>query len=402
MRTLVYFAILFFSLCSFGQDNDPLTIKNWGEKDLWPKVEDDRSNIYKERLKDKRANLAGTPEKCLAVEVADRQYRIDWQPKWHYHGVGGPRLPDAAISPDRSIVALIENTGKPDAPSGSRIVLYNVYNFKVVKIIEQKECKISRICFIPDSASLACFVEAQKCFKQKPRLIIVDLATGENIGEAYLPEPVSDMASSLTGEIVAVRMQNGGISVFNTSDLKTPPRTVKDCQNGKCLTINSDRGQLVAPVGSQVKMFNLETLRPNAMSEFGLPAGFSPDKIKMIEEQSYILLEKHKKLLYARNLKVRTVADDPDITFDFQPETKTLAVGMLHKQKLQLYTIPGLEELKAVEPGNLRPKTRGDIIMLAFTTKAMNLIVLDNHGNLYLMTKPKRRWEKKLLISAKK
>ncbi len=413
-----------------GADAPPV-IKNWKDSTIKTKVEAICDNIFQERINNQEV-LKDTPKKCMATAVADLEHKTIWQPKWHYSGAGTIRLPDAKTSPDRSVLTIIENIGKPGTPSSSRIVMINCYNFEILRVIKLPEQLLTTICYIPGTNQLIAAIDRQQRLKQSFGFMIIDL-TGSN-----LPRKIKT-----SGKITAMTCSNKNLFtvtadnklvMFNLASPAEPPVKIAADKNITALAFDSATDRLLIAGNRQLNYLKMSTMAPDIYAETELTAGFAPNKIILTNSKGdCILIEEDRRFIFARNRQTRAFSKTPGTAADVALTKQLLAISIRHKQLLQLYQLPISTELKPCEPRKLKPKTGGDIIMLAFlpeppkkikpapTVKAktrikqskkktkkkekkpsIKLIIIGSHGNIYTLEYSKRRWRKALIIKPTK
>ncbi len=438
-RIVIAILLLFtFISPAFPADSPPV-IRNWSTGETKPKVEDSHDNIFQEHIKNPEA-LKNTPKKCLATAVADLDNKIIWQPKWHYVGVGTIRLPDAKISSDRTILTIIENSGKPDAPSSSRLILINCYNLEIIRVIELPEQLLTTICYIPGTNQLVAAIDRQSSLKQSFGFMIIDL-TGKNIPQKIdTTEKIVSMACSTKHLFTATA--TGKVKMFDLASPTTAPVKIALAKNITALAFSSSTNRLLMTGDRQLTYLNLSTMAPDIYAATTLFNSFKPNKIIITDTKgSCLLLEENKKMVLVKNRQLRAFSKEPGVAADFLQSKQLLVMAIRHKQLIQLYKLPQSEEFKPCEPRRQKPKTTGDITMLAFLpdpaeltikttevkekpkakqTKAKKtkkvrkkvkkkqyktdtrLIVIDSHGNIYTLIHARRRWHKTLIIESKK
>ena len=430
--------LLLLSVCiitSAFADDKPPVIKNLSDAEIRPKVEDSRDNIFQERVNNESI-LKNTPKKCLATSVADLEHKTTWQAKWHYSGVGTIRLPDAKISPDRSLLTIIENTGKPGAPSGSRIVMINCYNFEILRVIELPEQLLTALCYIPGTNQLIAAIDRQQSLKQSFGYMVIDLTGRTRPQKIGTTEKIIALACS-NKDLFTVT-DNGTLAIFDLAVPTKPPVAIKSEKKITALTFAPATNRLLTTANSRLEYLKISTMAPDIYAGTKLPTGFKPHKIIITDNKgSCLLLEKNSRFIFAKNRQIREFNKEPGTAADFSQTKQLLAIAIRHKQLLQLYQLPMSEKIKPCEPRKLKPKTGGDIIMLAFLPEppaikieqgtklkaktkgkktkkvkkkikkkqqkpSTRLIVIDSHGNIYTLKHFRRRWSKNLIIAPKK
>lgn len=194
------------------EEGDPIgKIKIRNKTRSWEKqkVEDKADNVLIENKKDYDGNdtvaevdpliIQDTPAGSLAQKITSKKKIYRWYPKWRFSGMGGPWLPDAKISEDKTVLAIVETTGEKEGPNGSRIVLINTCNWQILRIHEFKDRLISKICFIPNSIWLACWGEKQVKLKQPYSLTVINCKSGSEISSnKKMRTPISDIHATRT------------------------------------------------------------------------------------------------------------------------------------------------------------------------------------------------------------
>ncbi|MHB9138738.1 MAG: hypothetical protein ACYC4Q_04970, partial [Victivallaceae bacterium] len=82
----------------------------------------------------------------------------------------------------------------------------------------------------------------------------------------------------------------------------------------------------------------------------------------------------------------------------FDKKNKRLMATITIKSALTFYDVPKFEQTGVCYPKNCPPLTRGDITSIGAVKSG--ILVLDSHGNLFLMYKTRNTWKKNLLLEA--
>jgi hypothetical protein len=429
--------ILSYSIINIAIAADtPLLIRNWSDDEPKITVEDSRDNIFKEQIENIDI-LKKTPEKCLATVIADIEHKIIWQPKWYYSGAGTVRIPEAVISPDKSALAIIENIGKPGAPSSSRIILLNLYNFKILRIIELPEKLLTMLCYIPNTNQIIGIVDRQKSLKQSSGFMVIDL-TGK-LAPRKIKTSKKIAAVDCSPKKLFIAFADGSLEYFDLTDLTASSIKINLFGKITALAYHSTTNRLLATSSGKLNYLKLSTMAADIYAETSISKNFRPDKIIITDASgNCALLENKRRFMLVRNRQSRHFDIIPDVAADMNKNRQLLAIGIRHKQQLQLYNLPGAEKLKPCEPKKITPRTSGDITILTFipepmeeiiktakapvinksknkkktkkrkvkpkkkTDPAIRLLIVDSHGNIYKLEHYKRRWRKELLIEPKK
>lgn len=391
----------------FGKIKIRLKTDRWKKK----KVEDDADNVLIENKDDYNGNdpiaevdpliIQDTPANSFAQKITSHKKIYRWYPKWHFSGMGGPQLPDAKISEDKTVLAIVETTGEKEGPNGSRIVLINTCNWQVLRIHEFKNRFISKICFIPNSIWLACWGEKQVSLKQPYSLTIINCRTGKEISSnKKMRTPISDLIATGT-KLVIKPLKTKHLLMYNFHDLSFGKKV--SCSDRQGVLATSANKLLFALGGD--RFIEIFSAGGESLNKVKLPDGFKVNVLSFTANTNHLAaVSKDGNALYFLNKSVRTITDmAAGNILRYIPEEKGLAIKQMKKNEIVLYQIPMLKSMYSIFPGKLKPRTRADVTFLAFLPfEKKKYLVLDKHGNLYcLFKKGKRKWKKALVISAK-
>lgn len=142
-------------------------------------VSGDAANPLAAKRRDGIQVIQPTPANSLAAKLALSEKRFLWNPTARPGGefLGHPWLIAAALSGDRTVLAVVERTGADHGPYGSRIVLINTCNLTVMNVLEV-ETLVSKIAVHDAAGSLFALCEAQPELKQGHRVVEISLKNG--------------------------------------------------------------------------------------------------------------------------------------------------------------------------------------------------------------------------------
>ncbi|OGV52214.1 MAG: hypothetical protein A2017_18390 [Lentisphaerae bacterium GWF2_44_16] len=390
-----------------------IKVKNWDDSKEKPKIENDRQNVIIEKKSDisnsektakssKKKGESSTPPSSTAAKIALSDKVIEWKPQWRYKGIGGPWLPDANLSPDLSLIAIVETTGKDDGPYGSRIVFVNTYNWNIVRIIELDR-KISRICYVPTTEYIICWAEKQLSLKQPHSLLLVDCKSGNIISASNLiKDQISSLACDSSGErLFAKSAENNDIYIFNAQDFQKKPKILKSKSKGGSATSSADNSILAVAGENILEIFNYKNY--TLLKTVNLPDGFNADKILFAGDSRMMAISSQdEKVLFLRGDVQKIISDFYGNVLFFNPKNNILTVGRENKGNIVVLSVPSLDEIATFAPKNVKPATYAPIILAEYLPNRDGIVMLDEHGNMYLMTQPSKRWKKTMIFSAKK
>lgn len=414
-KILFCFLAILLPVISFGQQNS-LTIKNWQDDEKKDESKQQKLNFYFENANADQ-NIANTPAESAAAKCASRTTRIEWQPRWVYSGVGGVNLPHAALSTDRSLLAIIETSEGSSGAASSAIILLNICNNRVVRVINLPRRKADRLIFFPGMEKLAVACRVQEKLKQSSSMLLVDCIEGEVIG----------MNDSFRGEVKSLAASRDGANIFalteNPSELlifkqdEWSNAAVKLDTAGKAISsIAVGKGNVLL-TGTRGEIRVYDAVTGQFFNKISLPADFSPDMMITSEIVDDIaLLELNGKAYALSGKRYKKFFDQVYGTGTYIVENKTF-VTLNRSENLIFFTLPNYDfDNRSVSTSSVRPKTKGSITQMwslkplenkakkgrSSSKELARLLIIDSHGNIYYFYKISRKWKKELVVEAKK
>lgn len=368
------------------------------------KVEDDRSNIQVRKREAEEFNVKNdkTPPDSLAGQVGIPSQVITWKPKWFFEGSGGPRLPVCELSEDGSVFALVERTGKLNGPNGSRILLYNTYNWQIIGLHEFPEEKITFMALIPKTMLAAVFFERQEVLNKKSRLAVFNLKDkAELFSDSSIQDKVMDMAVWDNGILLKTSGKNPEIIYCPWKKEGGPPLKSPSENSGGVFSILD--GSTAALAGEKsIEIFD-PSLKISSKFHGAYENGYCPDKAEFCGEMDRIAVSAYMKKAYFFNKgKVSEISDSSGRILEF--DGKNLILEQYMKNRVVFLGIPSLEEELSADPPGSKPKTKGYPLLFRELKHLGKYLVLDSSGNLYLMKKPgkSKKWKKQVIFLSTK
>ncbi len=395
-----------------------------------PKVEVDSSNVlvqskevvgdvaYELRDGEKKKPLPSVkaPEGSLALKLeTSNVYR--WSPLWRFKGAGGVWLPDMRLSPDGSVIGFLETTGRDEGPYGTRVILWNVYQRKTIKVIELPERKLSSFAFVPGSSSIACLSERQTDLKQPSCVVAVDLGEGQISGVSQpLMKPGVSIVCDSRGKAYVTTEGSSSIEIFSMSDLGANPKRFAVSSQGAALSLSSDGSLLVCAGAGPVEFLRVSEAGLSKASSFPLPEGLAEaGSVLMVDKDNeFFIAPKFSPLtegdlFYVRisdSLTRKPMQGKASGLLAYNPKDGIAFIGLKLRGQIQPCKLPVLEMLPgdATSPGELSPHTASSPCKLEYLKAYDALAALDDNGNFYILKKPpkEKRWQKHLVFSALK
>lgn len=373
------------------------------------KTEDKIPNLIIERLSEPK-DLSTLPKDSVASKVAASRYSIKWSPLWTYDRIGGVRLSAAAMSSDKSLIAIAETTGPSDGPFGSVIVFMETGEWSFVRYIRFKDEKINSMFFLPGSARLICRFARQIELKKPYRLAVINPRNGKYLSETKLPIcEISDMIANKQGSKLFVKPSDStDVLVFETEDLSREPlRIDSEIDDEKSsLALAPDNSVLLICGNGKIKIFDMEfkCLKKESVE---LPDGAKSGKLFFTGTgKDLLVLIPGKDAYLFRDNMFRHIMDMPGKNaFTFSKDDKRFV--MIDGEKntsLNIFTLPEFEFSTSILTSKMRPYTAGNIITCGFLERSGYFFILDDLGNFIELRNPKngKRWKKDLIFKAAK
>ncbi len=361
-----------------------------------------KSELHRRKLWTKHAD--GTLAARLASKNPDKIIR--WSPKLVTAGISGVRLPDAAISPDKTLIVFIETTGDADGPYGSRIIAFDTNTWTVPVLYQLPKVQISRIALIGDTGRIAALCKGQGEPENKDRLLVFDLQTGETAGSCELDyHPARIVAEKVSGMLYVTENNTPNVRIYDSGDLGRAPKRIRSRGNEPAITFAEKGSMIVMASGGMLEFCKTSDFRP--LSNFPIPEDFIPQEILCLRENVYLLVPPETEMregICVLNRNVRRFGGNSAgvLADSFEPDS--FFALMSRKGEIAQIAVPSLEKKSSIFPEELAPRKSGDPVKVYSIPHARCLAVLDSGGNFYLLYRDAdgRKWKKELLFSAVK
>ena len=387
-------------------------LKNW-EKDIKkPEVSDDSSNITKEKkgtdekdtVDDSEITLK-TPTECLAGKLPPNNEKIIWTPKWSFEGVGGVRLPGFSLSQDKSILAIIETTGTQEGPNGSRIILFNTYNWQILRIHEFPENKITKLCFINERNRLALWSEKQNSIKKPYELIVAGIDKGG------IKASTREIKTEITGifsinDYILVKSLADSpedIYCFGSDDISKSAKRLKSSNSGGVFAISPDKTRFALAGNKNIEIF--ETAGLSLIKKIEVDVDYIPENAVFAGKNDWIAISAYNKpAFFYKDTFKKQLCDISGHTLNYNSEDKVIFIEKYLNNQVSVFEVPDLTEVAGFIPANVNPKTNGYAIFTDYLKHQNRYVVMDSYGNLCLYAKylKSKKWKKKIIIGSKK
>ncbi len=351
-----------------------------------------------------RDNAADTPAERSAAKVAVPDKLFEWTPSPDPGRVtGGADLIDALLSADQSLLILIEKVGGRRPPSGGRILMFNLFNNRLVNALPLEKTLPGPAALLPDGITLSLVCRAQPILKQPEQLMLLNLATGKR----QLSAPLSSAVHSLTADAAStwITLEDGGkILRFDHSDFGGKPVELRTkirkpgvtlTPDGKKLILFGDGGiELLDATGSETTRPEFRKLPEHFAPAWCVPASADGGALVLAEENGPALL-------LAGNV-YRELAPKSGVPGCYREEGRKFLLPVPYRESLNLYTLPEkVEPESSASPGRLRPFSGADNFRVFFTSgPELEAILVDHRANFSRLKIRARRWDKSMIFEA--
>ncbi len=367
----------------------------------------EKKTIKKSELHRRKLWTKPAPD-SLAARLAKKNPDkiIRWNPKLLLDGTSGVRLPDAALSPDKSLIVFIETTGGTNGLRGSRIVAFDTHTWTIPLLYFLPKDLIRKTAFIGNTGKIALLCSGQSELENRDSLLIFDLQTGETVSSIPLPYPASRMtAEETSGMLYVTEVNSPDIRVYNPGNLTNPPKTFQSRGPNPVIAFTNRGKTIVTASGGMLEFHKTSDLRP--LSNQKLPKDLTLEEMLIVDGNICLLVPSkldRREGICVLNGNIRRFGENCAgiLSDSFEPET--FFALMSRKGEIVQFALPSLERKSSILPEDITPKKQGDPVKVFSIPHAKCLAVLDSNGNFYLLYRDinGRKWQKELLFSARR
>ena len=361
-----------------------------------------KSELHRRKLWTKHTD--GSLAARLASKNPDKIIR--WNPKLVTAGTVGVRLPDAAVSPDKTLIVFVETTGAPNGPYGSRIIAFDTNTWTIPVLYQLPDEQIVKVAFIGDTGRIAALCKGQGELENKDKLLVFDLQTGDTVVSCDLDyRPSRIVAEKVSGMLYVTEVNAPDIRIYNPGNLDEAPKRIRSRGNDPAIAFAGKGAKIVMASGGMLEFYKTSDFRP--LSNLPIPEKFTPQEILLLGENLYLLAPPKTEMqegICVLNTSIRRFGENSAGVLSDSFEPDTFFALMSRKGEIAQIAVPSLEKKSSIFPEDLAPRKTGDPVKVYSIPHARCLAVLDSGGNFYLLYRDAdgRKWQKELLFSAMK
>ena len=354
-----------------------------------------------------QTNRKNTPPGVLGSQVAKPGVVYEWTPSPDQTRItGGADLVDAFLSPDETLLVLLEKLGGKDGPNGTRILCWNLLNDRLVRGFGIPDRKLAEARPLPDGPHFVASQRAQKEFDQPDRLVTIDLLSGAIDQESpALSGPVRSFAVGRKQTYASVEGEEN-ILLLSNRNLSGPLQYIRTLVPEPRLLLSPNGGILIIYGKGRLEVLNTNTESglPEMLSSRELPEDFNPvfALLPFDNPDTLILADASGKAVLFSNGMQRPLTDQFSGIACCRAAERKLFLCIKPKESISLYLLPNeTTPSMTVSPGELRPHSRDDNFRLFSLSSSgePQLLLIDHHANIFRLTVQPRRWKKSILFS---
>lgn len=341
------------------------------------------------------------PVGTLAAKLQSND-KYFWLPKWHFVGKGEVYLPGAAISEDRSILAILETVPRGDERNkGTMIILINTYNWTISRIHYFKENLFSKVFFVHKRMELIVLEEPQLDIKYN-KIHKINIRSGKIVSSSLdIPDSVTGITVSPKGGEVflSTANQTPNYYIFSVKNLNKKPKKRKCSIDKAFLAVYQNR---IAVMGEK-KITTYKISFPQKMLEIPNPNGAIPDNAVFIGSEDKIAYSTYlKPLTVSVGEKSKTLSNSAGRVIFYREDLNILAFEEFMNRQITFVRLSDFSVITNLIPNRIKPKTQSGALLLSYLPHHDRYLVLDTQGHLCLYNKPGKKWRKQIIFEAQK
>ena len=393
----IAFLIGAFTLAA-AEQGSPEVIHWKGEKKVQTVQETGKLEVFQ------TSPESNTDTSTSALRLAEQGKRYIWLPSGdRMRGAGGARIPDAAVSADRTALFLLETVGADEGPFDTRLVILDTQSGKIIRVQRFSKVRYVRILTIPDTDDI---LLAEPPVSQQQQLVRLDPVSGKIRCKTQLP--VFSDWMIMKGLLLIKDLNSPVLHILNSSSLASAGK-IKTAGNGGKLLPESDsivnNMHPAAPAKlERISLPGAEQLDEEEMI-LQLPPGFTPVSGLFFgtEHKMQLWMEPDGAAMLRQGKNFHNLTDRVNGLAAFHDSSNTLLVGLKKRDMLaEFKPFQSTKQLRTSLTGQLKPLTRGECKMIFCTLEDQpEILVLDHRANFFKLLIPAkgRQWKKVLLFT---
>ena len=404
MKFFLTAAVACFCTLSAAEKGSPDVIHWQGDNTEQTVQETGRLEVFQKESASELASAENETLTTCAERLAEPGKRYLWAPTIdRTRGAGGAKIPDAAVSADKTALFLLETVGTDPGPFDTRLVILDTHTGEIVRVRRFAKVRYVGILTLPDSDDLLLVRPPEG---KNQTVDLVDPVSGKiQYSHAFLL--FSDLL--VMGDLLLAKQQDHPMLTMVRCRTLQPETTIKTAaKGGKMLPESTDIVNIVYP-GNPAKLERIPmpgtNIRLYADAILTLPEGFSPACGMLVGKNKTIQLwmEPGGDAMLRIGKTFHRLAERVNGLAVYHAESKTLYLGLLKRDMLaEFHPEESTALVRSTLTGQLRPITRGESkLIFCSNTESPRVLIMDHRANLYQMQPPdrSRMWKKTLIFS---
>lgn len=373
-----------------------------------PKIKADWSSFYKKgKLATNlfsRGEYASkkVPSSSIAAAVTDGE-NYAWLPHWNFTGKGGVSLPGVALSPDGSLLVLLETVTPKGVGPSTLLVLINTYNWRICSLYHYRKRVFSNMAFRPGTSTPEVIVWERGTKTALPgHLRLINLRNGDVAASSDdIQSTDVRYAVAPSGACLALKTDSGMKSFYivNLKHLDGEPQKILTKQALGIPAISADSSVVAFAGKESVELFSVTG--SYAIDNVKHSVGAVPDDLAFAGSTTrFVLCAYSHPCELIVDGDVKRLCDRAGRHLFFMRKAYRIAFEQYKSSMVSLFDLKTLAIVSTFNPCRTKPKTRGEVGFMGYLPHLKRFVELDSKGNLFLFHQPGRKWRKEIIFSA--
>ncbi len=322
-----------------------------------------------------------------------------WTPsRDNSRATGGAALLDCRMSADGSALLFLEELGEVDGILGARIIVVNISGGRITAAPEFLKNRIVSIMPLKGSGAKVLALEVLKNGKSK--LLLLDIASGKIMASSPAFSVRANSGMVWYGGRIAL-ISGNGMEIMFFSPEKLGKGGEKFPVEEPVRLLIEGKEQLIMVSEGKVSYAVIEEERIKNEQEFMFPKKFSPSfGIISSGGEALLLGEPGGECRIIAGGAPRKILDGCGRAVAWINNADGFALNIMHNDMVELLVSPDFAPVGSkLDPGKMRPSTRGDVRWIFPTDKqSVSMLIADHRANVFVVEQRKgRTWRKNMI-----
>ncbi|MBO5760768.1 MAG: hypothetical protein J6S53_04410 [Lentisphaeria bacterium] len=322
----------------------------------------------------------------LRPDIATK--KILWTPRWGGNYINGTNVEDAALSPDKSIIAFLEKTGETPGPFATRIVLLDTHNWEIVQARDLEEVFARKCVWNGNFLTLLC--TGQKSRHTKDAIALYDPVAKKLVSKTFIPfQAGKNFVSNASSWLILTEKHPSKAHLYQVKDKTVKEvKIFEDFSSEVAVTPNASGDKFYFCDRDFLYICRLSDRRINEKIQLPENLSFQVNKLHTLDKGAFLLLPEHSSGAPAGFFKGKTLINLgssssglalPGFTND------SFMTGFSKGGQFAVYHKQSLDRLQLFSVTDARPRTQGTVLFAFTIPHARSVMVLDSRGILFFV-----------------